>query len=113
MKDRFKLLFISLLVLLSVQPAWAQFTVSGAVTDASTGEPLIGANIFHQPTSRGATTDQNGEFSIELPGQEATLRITFIGYASKEVEVSAANNEVSVTLASDVANLDELVVTGL
>src|SRR5699024_1612863 len=102
-----------LIVLLGAQPAWAQFTVTGTITDASTDEPLIGANVFHQPTSRGATTDQNGEFSIELPGQEATLRITFIGYAAKEVDVSATDNEVSISLAPDVANLDELVVTGL
>ena len=113
MKNRFKLLFICLIVLLGTQPAWAQFTVTGTITDASTDEPLIGANVFHQPTSRGATTDQNGEFLIELPGQEATLRITFIGYAAKEVDVSATDNEVSISLAPDVANLDELVVTGL
>ena len=113
MKKRYRLIFLCSFFLFLTQTGWAQFTVTGTVTDASTDEPLISANIFHQPTGRGASTDANGEFSINLPGESATLRISFIGYVSQNVEVSASTNEISVALQPDVANLDELVVTGL
>ncbi|MBN2731642.1 MAG: SusC/RagA family TonB-linked outer membrane protein [Balneolaceae bacterium] len=113
MRNRYKLLFLCFSFLLLSQTGWAQFTVTGTVTDASTDEPLISANIFHQPTGRGTTTDTNGQFSIELPGESATIRISFIGYISQTVEVSPTNNEITVALKPDVANLDELVVTGL
>lgn len=113
MENRYKLLFLCSILLLLSQTGWAQFTVTGTVTDAETDEPLISTNIFHQPTGRGTTTDTNGQFSIELPGESATIRISFIGYISQTVEVSPANNEITVALKPDVANLDELVVTGL
>lgn len=113
MKNRYKLIFLCFTFLLISQTAWAQFTVTGTITDASTDEPLISANIFHQPTGRGTTTNADGEFSIELPEQSATLRISFIGYVAQNVDVSASNNQINLALEPDVANLDELVVTGL
>jgi len=113
MKNRYKFAFLCLGILLISQSAWAQFTVTGTITDASTDEPLISANIFHQPTGRGTTTSADGKFSIELPGQNATLRISYIGYIAKNADVSASNNQINLALEPDVANLDELVVTGL
>jgi TonB-linked SusC/RagA family outer membrane protein len=101
------------MVLLGAQTAWAQFTATGTVTDQETGEPLISANIFHESSASGTTTDENGQFSIELPGQNATIRVSYIGYISKEVGIADSDSEISITLKSDVANLDELVVTGL
>ena len=113
MGKKYITLFLWLILMLGSQPAWAQFTVSGTITDANTGEPLIGANVFHQPTSSGASTDQNGKFSLDLPGQDATIRVSFIGYQSERIEVSASNSDVTIALKPDVANLEELVVTGL
>ncbi len=113
MKKGYQLLLCFVLLLISAPNAWAQFTVTGTVTDASTNEALIGANIYHEASEQGATTDENGQFSIDLPNQSATLRISYIGYVTQNVEVSAANNEIQVALKPDIANLDELVVTGL
>jgi TonB-dependent SusC/RagA subfamily outer membrane receptor len=93
--------------------AWAQFTVIGTVIDANTDEPLISVNIFHPATSNGASTNADGEFTLELPGQNATLRISYIGYTTQEVEVSASNSEITVALEPSVSDLEELVVTGL
>ena len=93
--------------------AWAQFTVTGTVLDENTGEPLIGANIFHEASGRGTTTDLDGMFTLELPGQSATLRSTYIGYISKNVEVTSDDTEIEIMLSPDVAKLEEVVVTGL
>ena len=100
-------------LLLLSQIAMAQFTVTGTITDEASGEPLVGVNVLHQQSQTGTTTDIDGNFTLELPGQEATLRITYVGYISKTINVSASNNVVEITLKQDVANLEEVVVTGL
>lgn len=106
------LLLAAVLVLMS-QNALAQFTVRGTITDQNTGEALIGANVYDEASGAGTTTNIEGEFSIELPGQAANLRVTYIGYISINMEVSANNPEVTIRLRPDVANLEEVVVTGL
>ncbi|HKK45719.1 MAG TPA: SusC/RagA family TonB-linked outer membrane protein [Balneolaceae bacterium] len=92
----------------------AQFTVTGTVFDQKTGDVLIGANIYHADSNKGTTTDANGKFTLQLPGQNATLRISYIGYITRNVQVnSTASNDIRIALTSDVANLEEVVVTGL
>lgn len=100
-------------LLLTAQVAAAQFTVQGTVTDSETGDALVGVNIFHEESQSGTTTNVDGEFVLELPGQSATLRISYIGYLTQNIEVGASNNEIAVQLSPDIANLDEVIVTGL
>ncbi|WP_138431855.1 SusC/RagA family TonB-linked outer membrane protein [Fodinibius saliphilus] len=102
-----------IVLLLSTHSAVAQFTVTGTVTDAESEEPLIGVNIFHKASQKGTTTNIDGEFSLELPGESAVLRVTYVGYITQKVEVSTSNNRLSISLAPDIANLEEVVVTGL
>lgn len=107
------ILLLGVLFCLS-QAAFAQFTVTGTVVDKDNGELLVGANIYHEETNRGTTTDANGAFSIELPGQSATIRVSYIGYVAQNVEVNAGDSRnLQIELTSDVANLEEVVVTGL
>lgn len=113
MNNSYKSYSLLLVLLLLSQVAVAQFTVRGTITDETSGDPLVGVNVFHQESQSGTTTNIDGEFTLELPGESATLRITYIGYISKNIEVSATNNEVNITLRQDVANLEEVVVTGL
>lgn len=71
---------------------WAQRgTVTGRVTDGSTGEPLIGANIILEGTTNGTLSDVNGNYSIALNAGEQTLIISYVGYATltRTVSVSA------------------------
>jgi len=112
--------YIRLLAVLSVtlfcgQVAIAQYIVSGTVTDASTGEELVGVTIFDANTSTGTSTDIDGEYSLELPSGETSLRFSSIGYVTQNIDVSGTSGEVTldVEMRSDVANLEELVVTGL
>ncbi|NGP89576.1 SusC/RagA family TonB-linked outer membrane protein [Fodinibius halophilus] len=102
-----------IVLLFSTHAAVAQFTVTGTVTDAESEEPLIGVNIFHKASQKGTTTNIDGEFSLELPGDTAVLRVTYVGYITQKVEVSSSNNQLSISLAPDIANLEEVVVTGL
>jgi TonB-linked SusC/RagA family outer membrane protein len=114
MKIRYKLFLLLGILLLGSQATYAQFTVTGTIFDASSGDLLVGANIFHPETSRGTTTDVNGEFSLELPGQSATLRVSYIGYIPRNITVNATSAaNLRIELSADVANLEEVVVTGL
>ncbi|MCB0544429.1 MAG: carboxypeptidase-like regulatory domain-containing protein, partial [Saprospiraceae bacterium] len=60
------------LLLFGAQVALAQFTVSGRVTDAN-GEALPGATVAVVGASRGTTADVDGNYSVEIPGNAATL----------------------------------------
>ena len=56
--------------------------ISGRVTDKTTGEPLVGANVFVQELSTGASTDLNGEFYIlNIPPGTYTITASMVGYA--------------------------------
>jgi len=113
MKKSYKPLLLTCALFLLSQVAMAQFTVNGTITDETTGEALVGVNVFHQQSQSGTTTDVDGNFTLELPGQTATLRITYIGYISKNIQVEAGDRNLDITLRQDVANLEEVVVTGL
>lgn len=113
MNKSYKQLSLLAVLLLLSQVAMAQFTVSGIVIDEATGEPLVGVNVLHERSQSGTTSDIDGEFSLELPGESATLQISYVGYISQTIEVSTTNDEIRIELRQDVANLEEVVVTGL
>lgn len=81
--------------------------VKGTVVDEN-GEAVIGASIVELGTTRGTTTDVDGSFSLKA-SNNAKLQISFIGY---KTVVTKAVNGMKVQLATDNANLDEVVVVG-
>ena len=117
MKKSYYIRFLAVLsvTLFCAQVAIAQYTVSGTVTDAATGETLVGVTIFDANTNTGTSTDIEGEYTLELPSGETSLRFSSIGYVTQNVDVSGTSGEVTldVEMRADVANLEELVVTGL
>lgn len=100
---------IALLLLLS-NFALAQRTVKGKVSDAESGEGLIGATVSVVGTTRGASTDIDGNFSVEVPDGATQLRFAYTGYA-EQVVVLSASNTVDVALKPGTM-LDEVVVIG-
>lgn len=92
--------------------AMAQYNVTGTVTSEG-GDPLIGVSIIVKGTTTGTVTDFNGKYSINVRQDPATLEFSYTGYKSKEVQASSSNNTVDVSLEEDIADLEEVVVTGL
>ncbi|MFD1615756.1 carboxypeptidase-like regulatory domain-containing protein [Gelatiniphilus marinus] len=82
-------------------------TVSGTVTDASS-VPLPGVNIQVKGTSKGTSTDFDGNYSISA-NQGDVLIFSFIGFTTKEIIVNSATVNVSLTERADA--LDEVVIT--
>jgi len=91
------------------QVAQQKRTISGKVTDKN-GEAIIGANIIEVGTTNGTVTDLNGNFSLEV-SDDATLRISYIGYQEQTIHTAGRNN-INVVLAEEMKALDELVVIG-
>lgn len=89
----------------------AQTTVSGAVTTEE-GDPLIGVSILEKGTTKGAITDLDGNYSIEVAGPEAVLIFSYTGYGSME-ETVAGRTVINITLREDVEVLEEVVVSAL
>lgn len=73
---------------------WAQtqFTISGYVEDAATGERLISANVFDSRTGAGAVTNTYGFFSLTLPKGTADLTFSYIGYQSEQRQLTLDQN---------------------
>lgn len=91
----------------------AQGSVSGVVTDATSGETIPGATVFVLASNIGTTTDIDGAYEIELPPGQRTLTFSFVGYRTREVEVPEGQTTLDVALEEDLLGLDEVVVTGL
>ncbi len=101
-------LLMSLLLLGTV--VFGQGTARTGRVIGSDGVGIPGANVSVKGTTRGVTTNVTGDFSI--PAEKGqTLVFSFIGYKAQEVAISN-QTAINVTLAEDVSNLNEVVVTG-
>ena len=89
-----------------------QTTVTGVVTDASDGSPLIGANVLVKGTTSGAITDLDGRFTVNVPAGKRVLVISSIGYSTQDVTLQSQQRSVSIALKEDAELLDEVVVVG-
>lgn len=84
-------------------------TVQGTVTDEK-NEPLIGASVLLEGSNKGAITDDNGKYSLDLAGKTGTLVVTFIGY---EKQSAAIDGRTSINfILKESGTLNEVVVTG-
>ncbi len=88
-----------------------QIRVQGTISDAATGEAMVGVNIQVQGTSIGAISDINGNFTVTTNDPNATLVISFIGYDTQEIPL-AGRTSVTVEMVAELTSLDEVVVVG-
>lgn len=88
-----------------------QFSVSGKITDSSTGESIVGANVTVQGTTKGTISDANGAYTLTGIDRNAKLVFSFIGYVTQIVPVGG-KTAINITLESETKGLDEVVVVG-
>lgn len=84
-------------------------TVTGVVTDAASGKPLPLVNIQIKGTSSGTVTDNEGRYSLRVPGPDAVLVFFSMGYETKEVQV-AEQTVMNVALGEANEEIDQVVV---
>ncbi|MDA0912968.1 MAG: TonB-dependent receptor [Bacteroidetes bacterium] len=85
--------------------------VTGTVTSADDGLGLPGVTVVEKGTSNATFTDIDGKYSIALKNEASSLSFSFIGYLSQNISTEGKSS-VNVTLKSDVAGLEEVVVVG-
>ncbi len=99
-----------LLNLVVIFPAISQnLKVGGIVTDLQTGEPIPGVNIIIEGTINGTTTDFDGKYTIDVPGNDATLLFSFIGMTTVKEQVNG-RTVINVALGTDSEVLGDVMV---
>ncbi|WP_460934501.1 SusC/RagA family TonB-linked outer membrane protein [Spirosoma humi] len=101
---------IWLLTVLFSLPVLAQdFLVTGNVTSSEDKSGLPGVSVQLKGTTRGTTTDAEGNYKISVPAN-GRLVFSYIGFASQEIAIGNKST-ITVSLVPDAANLDEVIVT--
>jgi len=85
-------------------------TITGTVLDEN-GERLLGATVQIKGISQGTITDVDGNYQIEVPGTDAVLVFSYVGYLTQEIPV-LNQTSINVTLGLDLMALQEVVVVG-
>ena len=84
--------------------------VTGKVYSEADGEPVIGASVLVEGTSLGASTDIEGNFTIEnVPASATTLRVSYVGLATQEVQI-VRGKAMKIIMTEDAAVLDDVMV---
>lgn len=91
--------------------SFGQMTVSGRITDEKTGEPVAKASVLIKGTSSGTSSDEQGNYKIEVPQKNATLIFSSVGFESKEIPVSGPVLDVQLGQAAT-RGLQEVLVVG-
>ncbi len=101
---------LTMLLLAFVWSVSAQtVTITGTVTD-ETGEPIIGASVLEKGTKIGASTDIDGNFSLNISGKHP-LVVSYVGMTPQEVNV-AGKSRIDIVLKENSVVLDDVVVIG-
>lgn len=100
--------FSVLLFLLFCSYTYGQ-EISGTVSDSN--GPLPGANVIVKGTSNGTTTNFDGNFTLTNVPTNSILVVSYVGYATQEVELNGKTN-ISIVLIEDANSLEEIVVVG-
>ena len=85
-------------------------SINGTIRDAQQ-VPLPGVNVIIKGTTKGTTTDINGNYFIEVPHKNTVLVFSYIGFESQEIKVGDQIN-INVNMSEESNNLDEVVVVG-
>ena len=103
-------LVLLLMMMLPIAAFAQEMNVSGTVTDANTGEPIIGATIKLKGSKSGAVTDLDGNFTVAAKNGQM-LEVSYIGYTTKNVKVNGSK-KLDIALSEDAHSLSEVVVVG-
>jgi len=90
--------------------SFAQFTISGKVVDAETKEPLQGASVFAQNTTKGTTTNSEGSFALTLDKGGYEIIFSFSGYSSKTINAEGSNQQLTIELSKADNTMSEVII---
>jgi TonB-linked SusC/RagA family outer membrane protein len=106
-----KLLLFFLVMTALVTVSWAQQSVSGTVKSSEDGVALPGVAVVIVGTTQGTVTDGDGNYALDVPSG-SRLQFSYVGYQSQEIAVGS-QSVINISLAPDITQLSEVVVTAL
>src|SRR3954468_13424544 len=106
-----KIAVLFLMAIFIISPAMAQsnIEVKGRITNDK-NQPVASATVAVKGTSRGTTTNENGDFQISAPSN-GTLVVSSVGYPTKEISVSGLATH-NVTLTTSTTDMEQVIVVG-
>ncbi|MDY2585802.1 SusC/RagA family TonB-linked outer membrane protein [Winogradskyella aquimaris] len=104
-------IFAFFAMFLSIATQGQNVDVSGTVTEASSGQPLPGVNLVIKNTTKGASTDFDGNFTITDVPLNSILVVSYLGFITQEIKIENAN-PLNIVLQEDAQSLSEVVVIG-
>ena len=110
-KQLFRLSLLTLLFGAVFSNAFSQETVISGKVTSTTGDPLAAVSVVVKGTKKGTSTDNNGNFSLNVGNPNATLVISSSGYDKQEIPLNGRNN-ISISLATANTQLEQVVVIG-
>lgn len=110
-------IFISILLLFSLSVSAGElkgnFTISGYISDSTSGESLPGATVIVSGINNGTVANGYGFYSITLPAGGYTLKYSYVGYAGLMLDISLNNDTtVNIELNPSAEKLNEVEITG-
>lgn len=109
-RPKFHFGMLLLVFLLAISSLQAQRIISGKVTDATSGEALIGANVLLTGSNIGTITDLDGLYRLEVPENLKKISFSYTGYTEQIIEIGTVN-QIDIALRAG-QQLDEIVVIG-
>ena len=103
--------YLAIVFFISSLLGFSQKTVTGKVSSPDMPEGIPGVSIVIKDGNKGTTTDIDGNYSIEVTSDNATIVFSYVGYKSAEIQVGN-KTIIDVTLDVDVSKLDEVIVVG-
>lgn len=111
-QQKLKSIMLMFVWLMSLSLVAQNITVKGTVTDATFNDAVIGATIIVEgDATQGTVTDIDGNYTLANVPSDATLVVSYVGYASKRVPVNG-QTVINIVLSEDTELLDEVVVIG-
>ena len=108
-----KILFIFNLLLISAWLTAQNYTISGYVKDANSGEQIIGAYVYVTDPLKGTTTNHYGFYSLTLPKGSYTFEVSAVGFEKWSQQIILDKNyEINIELKEKTYLIDQIVVTG-
>jgi TonB-dependent starch-binding outer membrane protein SusC len=106
-----KIAYFLILLFFSLCVRAQERRITGKVIDQQTNEAIAGATVAVKGTNSATQSDGGGNFTLSVPNDNAILIVSYVGMETEEIRIGNQNN-LSVSLTSSSANLNEVVVTG-
>ena len=106
-----RVVILPLILLIISQAVFAQKQISGKVTDAKDGSPIVGATVQPKGGTSGTSTGSDGSYTLSVGNDVTALVVSYVGFATVEVNIGGKST-VDISLTSTGINLNEVVVVG-